>query len=428
MFDGLLVLWIALIGADRIDFLAGSGGFVLTPFLVLTPLVLASELVRFVVHRGVFRASIEAVRYLLCISLLLSVVVTSVLLSGDMEMAVKRSGLLLFQVLTTFAVAVVLGGRETAGAILRRGAYLGLLIALVFNAGQLVLWFAGATDLGFTGLVVNPFPHSYAGVLPRLSGQVYDQNRGGLLVLTYLFLLWRFAPPSRWRVAFLALGLFFMAATLSRSVMLAAGGAGAVILLQTRSIAVARTAALGASLAGAVVVAALLVSTSGQEALVEMLEPLSERWSIDEGSASAHLELLAHGAEVATSSIRNLLFGIGFGNAYLAVQEFFPGSKYGNFHSLYVTFLAESGIFALALCLVLFAVPMVRGSRFLPLVLGLAAFNLFYQSHTEPAFWLVLALAWIDPGASGLRSPDAGRQGASSQSMPTSAPLAPVPT
>ena len=35
----LLPLWFALLAADRVDLLAGRGPFVLTPFLVLTPVV-----------------------------------------------------------------------------------------------------------------------------------------------------------------------------------------------------------------------------------------------------------------------------------------------------------------------------------------------------------------------------------------------------
>jgi hypothetical protein len=35
----LLPLWFALLAADRVDLLAGRGPFVLTPFLVLTPVI-----------------------------------------------------------------------------------------------------------------------------------------------------------------------------------------------------------------------------------------------------------------------------------------------------------------------------------------------------------------------------------------------------
>jgi hypothetical protein len=46
MSNVLLALWIALIGADRIDLAGGHGPFILTPFLALSPLVLVAEAAR----------------------------------------------------------------------------------------------------------------------------------------------------------------------------------------------------------------------------------------------------------------------------------------------------------------------------------------------------------------------------------------------
>ena len=96
--------------------------------------------------------------------------------------------------------------------------------------------------------------------------------------------------------------------------------------------------------------------------------------------------------------------GLGYGNAYLELQDMFPGSKYGNYHSLYVTMFAEAGVFALLLMLALLAGPLLRGSFWRPLVAGAVAFNLFYQTTTEPSFWFVLALAWIGLTGSSVRA------------------------
>ncbi|HET6763716.1 MAG TPA: hypothetical protein VFH27_08585, partial [Longimicrobiaceae bacterium] len=74
-----------------------------------------------------------------------------------------------------------------------------------------------------------------------------------------------------------------------------------------------------------------------------------------------------------------------------------------NFHSIYVTLLAESGVFALVLGMVLFFWPMGRSRRYLPLLAAFAAFNVFYQLLTEPIFWFGLAAAW-----SGLCVPEQG--------------------
>ena len=73
----------------------------------------------------------------------------------------------------------------------------------------------------------------------------------------------------------------------------------------------------------------------------------------------------------------------------------FPGNKYGNFHSLYVTVMVESGIFALMSSLVLLGVPLIRGAQLRPMIAGLSVFNVFYQTLSEPLFWFVLALAWL---------------------------------
>ena len=40
----LVALWCMLLAADRVDVFAGAGPFVLTPFLLLTPLVVLSAL------------------------------------------------------------------------------------------------------------------------------------------------------------------------------------------------------------------------------------------------------------------------------------------------------------------------------------------------------------------------------------------------
>jgi O-antigen ligase len=77
------------------------------------------------------------------------------------------------------------------------------------------------------------------------------------------------------------------------------------------------------------------------------------------------------------------------------LQDIYPGHRYSNFHSLYVTFFAESGLVALLCILLLFAVPLVRGGRYRALVAGAAVFNVFYQAHAEPQFWVILALAWL---------------------------------
>ena len=122
--------------------------------------------------------------------------------------------------------------------------------------------------------------------------------------------------------------------------------------------------------------------------------------------------LIARGIGEATSSVPRLAIGLGYGSAYTVLQDVFPGNRYASFHSLYVTIFAESGIIALLSILLMFGVPLVRGGPYRALVAGAAVFNLFYQSHTDPAFWAILTLAWLSlPPPSTARSDAAAAMG-----------------
>jgi O-antigen ligase len=107
---------------------------------------------------------------------------------------------------------------------------------------------------------------------------------------------------------------------------------------------------------------------------------------------------MARGWEVATYDLKHLLLGVGYGNGYTTLQDIFPGNRYGNFHSLFVTLLAESGIIAAVLCVILIAYPLAIGGIYRPIIAGLLIFNLFQQMQTEPILWLLLLFAWTGVG------------------------------
>ena len=131
------------------------------------------------------------------------------------------------------------------------------------------------------------------------------------------------------------------------------------------------------------------------------LEPLAQRLSPTEASTQEHFTLLGRGLEEGTESVKRATIGMGYGNSYMELQDVFPGNKYGNFHSLYVTMLAESGVFALILSLVLLGYPLGLPGNWRSLIAGFVAFNVFYQTLAEPLFWFALAMAWLTVQQSG---------------------------
>lgn len=394
--DLLFALWIALMSADRIDAAGARGAFLLTPFLVLTPFVVAVEATR-AARRGRLTLSPGGLAYAALAGALLCVVLVSSVLALDVAISAARAGLLMVQVAGTLTIAALCRDRAELASLLARGALLGLMLFALFNVGE-SLWWVGrgpeALRLGFLHVKFSGLQS--LGPLPRLAGPVGDGNRAGFVLLCYVvFLLQGQARPALRRSA-LGFAFVFLLATFSRSALLGLLAAGVVALLTNRLRVPGPRWVLGGALAVASCAAVLLVSPRSATALRSAVLPtVGERFDLSRGSAQSHLTLVERGLGEATASIPRALIGTGWGNSHLLLQDVFPGNKYGSFHSLYVTTFAEAGVFALLFTLLLLGVPLLAGNPWRPVVAGAVAFNLFYQTNTEPLFWFVLALAWL---------------------------------
>ena len=392
----LLVAWVALLGADRIDLLGGEADFVLTPFLALTPLYLALETVLMAVQRKRVAVPPAAAAYSLVLLLFVSVVLLSTLLGLDVLTSARRSILLLALSGGTLLVALFAIGRPTLGPALALGAELGLGLAVLFSVAQVIAFFSPEADVLRLGPVsIGLEPMAYAGIIPRLTGQVADANRAGLLFLFYLFALAQWGTPGARRRGWISVASVLILLTLSRSAIFAAMSVGLVAALSHGGGRISRGALVTTTCSVSVIAGLLLISPNLRTDVGRALAPLGTRFSLQEGSVREHARLFDRGVREATGSVRRAALGVGYGDSFLLLQDVFPGNKYGNFHSLYVTLMVESGIFALMLSLVLLGIPLISGGQLRPMMAGLLVFNLFYQVLSEPLFWFVLALAWL---------------------------------
>lgn len=403
----LFVLWVTFMGADRIDLAGGRAGFTLTPFLALTPIVVVSELIR----RHAWRRQIMVPRitlvFITLVLALLAIVVASVFVSLETATAASRVGL--FVVLIFGSLAVVLGAadREDILPILARGAAYGLLIFLAFDFMELAAWFSSASSdaLHLGPVNIRLETSAYAGIFPRLCGQVVDPNRAGFLVVFYAYVVGKGefrAARRRWLIG---LAIFLLVLALSRSAVIASITAVMIAMLERGQLRAHPVTWIVGSLALAALCVFLLLAPAVAERIGTTLVPFTQRLSTAEGSAQSHVELLSRGIHEATESIPRALLGLGFGSSYTVLQDVFPGNRYGNFHSLYISMFAESGVFALVLTLALLIVPMVRGGPYRALIAAAIVFNIFYQATAEPAFWVSLTFAWLP-----LRAPSGAQQ------------------
>lgn len=391
----LLTLWIALIGADRIDLAGGAAPFLLTPFLALTPFVAFSELMRRHLRGHAVTVPKPGVAYLMVVITLLVIVLTSVFAAQDLPTSASRAFLLVGQVAGTFTVALLAGDRDDLARVLARGALLSLAVFVVFNAMEALWWIDRFSEtLRFGPVLISLGNFQSLGEIPRLPGPVADANRAGLVLLVNGALI--VAGEKRSWVRRLAISLItlLLLATISRSALLGAAALITLSILQRRSIPAVPVVAV---LVGIAALMAYLLTHPRvlDKATAIAQSPLGQHLSGGRGSASGHVELIERGFVEATSTVPRSLIGLGFGNSYLVLQDVFPGNRYGNFHSLYVTMFAESGVFALLLTLTLLLTPMIAGGPWRPVVAATILFNIFYQTTSEPVFWYVLAVAWM---------------------------------
>jgi hypothetical protein len=399
----LLVLWVALLDADRINLLGDLTSFVTTPFLVLTPLVVAVEIVR---HTRAGLPSVmprATIGYAALCAALVGLTTASVIASTETGTSAARVALLVAQITGTLAVAVLIIERPDMRVILARGAALGLALFVLFDVLDAASLLGSFPDTANVGPIAISFKtYTYTGFIPRLAGPVTEPNRAGLVLVTFAFFILRGEPRRTWRRLLIATAVPLLLITLSRSAILAALITTALTVLAPgrRRIPPSVLATGAATLA--LVAIFFAFSPGPMERAVERIAPLTRRLSLAEGSSRDHLSLLTRGFAEGTASAPRLAVGMGYGNAYTVLQDFFPGNRYGSFHSLYVSMFAESGLIAFLVTCVLLLVPSIIPNPYRALIAGAAAYNVFQNAGTDPPFWLALALAWLT-GAWGVR-------------------------
>lgn len=392
----LIVGWVAVLGSDRIDLLGGAASFKLVPLYVLTALVVLSEWTRRVSARNLPRPTREQWGFVALVLLLLTLVAGSVMRSVEIGISTNRA-LLLASI--TVGISLAIWGasdRPDLSALLARGARAGLVLASLFNVAQLLQFFSVLPRWVRVGPVLITLESQTYGIFPRLSGASPEMNGAAAVFLVFLVLIAVGTPAIRFRRGWLLLGAATLLATLSRSGILATVIS---LALLPRLSSFSRTARAGAALAlGALALgAALLLNDGARDTTARALAPLAGRFDPTEGSAQSHAMLMQRGLTEATRGVPRTLLGIGYGSSYRALADVFPGNKYGNFHTAYFQLWVEVGIFALVLFLLLLALSVLRGGVLTGVVVGFAAYNVFFEGFSHPALWLVLAVIWFAP-------------------------------
>lgn len=393
----LVVLFMATIGLDRVDLLAGSGSFTLTPAVLLSPALVAAAssltLSGRAVALGQTRASTVGLTILLI--LLLGLLLSAPTSSSDRT--IPRLAQLATITMGAWATISIVRRLALFRAV-EVGALLGLGVYGALNLVQTAVYarygLVGPDFLNILNVSINPYGPDFI----RLSGGSLDPNRAAYTIATYAYLL--LGDPLarrrtlRWSVTILVICTALTVATLSRSGMVAfAITVGAICYGVWRKLSTAQRTVGLASIAGALGIAVSLLG----EHLWAALAPALDRFDrLEDGSSTAHFRLIEQGLDdFASGSFFSTIFGRGYGSSYLYLQGFFPDNPYGNYHSVWITMLVEGGLIGLTTIALLLFVPLAGPRRWL--ALAAIWFGVFYQSQTDPTFWTQVAVLWALP-------------------------------
>ena len=233
--------------------------------------------------------------------------------------------------------------------------------------------------------------------MPRLGGYSSDVNRGTVVLLFFTYTLYQFLNKNNFLKYIIFLNICFILLSFSRTVY-------TMLLIMylwkfynsDNKNKLRLTKYVLVSISSLIIILSYLQFKD----MINFVLLINERLNLFDfsrfTSTGIHFKLIFEGIETAFNDLKILLFGSGIGTSFYLIEGYYwSGSKYGNYHSMYITSLVECGIFnSLTLLIYSFFLPLYYGykNHYLDFIIGLLFFNLFYQLNVEPLFWFVLLL------------------------------------
>ena len=394
----LFILTVSFVGADRINLLSSSFEFFnFTPFILFSLMFVLSVLV-LKIHSLNFSWLYYDKASLVFLNIFLICTLVSILFSQDYLYSTKRI-LLLILILLTFILSISHFSSDKLNKILVNASVLGSLIFFIFNLSMVYLWI---NFLEYENLFIDLIPNKIAYFIPRLGGYSLDVNRGGVVLMFYTFCL-LFNNKTRLIKFVLFINIITLLFTFSRTVYLLIFFTLLYCLLYELNRKTVYK--LFKYFFFAIIIAISFLLYLDNIKFIELEYLLEERLNIDwelsrHTSSGIHLRLIVEGIQTAFNNLKILILGNGFGSSFLLIEGYYwSGTKYANYHSMYITLLVECGIFAfLAAVFYTFIIPLFNKTKnlYMPIIFGLFFYNIFYQLILEPVYWFIVLLYYYE--------------------------------
>lgn len=413
--DKLVILYLTSLSIFRIDFFSQKASFYFTPTLLLSilmilalPLLFMSGNVRVSKNLGYFGFVI--------LSFLGWCLLTIFPIHDSLQL--KRYVLFAIIILSTCSFLIILSRKNNVSLLFEKFVHLFLVVYLFYCVVDILTYIFPT----FEAYLINNFPFfithlSHIGYhLIRLKGGFFDSNISGYFLI-FLFLILKYLDTGKSKRKLITVLIF---CTFSRSsiavyilirfvlwikkVLVKKQAFNIPTAIKSKKVQITAASILLVS----IVFYFLFTNTSFG---TRLSDALATRLSSKEESASIHLALLNQGVDFILSYPYYLFKGYGFGSSFLLTQNFFPGDKYANFHSEYITLLIETGLPGFILYLSIFILPVIvflnskNLNKDFYLLIAMLAFcleNILYQQYLFHYYWVFLGLIWILPQQKGI--------------------------
>lgn len=382
----LVILYLMFGGADRINLgINLIDSFLLTPHIIISFFFIVFQLL---IRNNSIQINwlIEQKYFFVTILLFFITLIISSFLSIDIFFSFKRIVLLFSILITVIFILSSLTKKELDNCVYF-GSILGSLLFYFFNILLFLKWM---NYFDFTNNFINYRLDTINLFYPRFSGQSMDANRGCFLLIFYTYFLIINKKENLFKDLILFFNIFFIFVSFSRTgIMLLVVSILLYVLFYST-----RKNRLKIYIISVIVSLSIFSITNyfSNLDMIDLDSAISERLTIDGGhdtSGGIHIKLIKDGLNIVKNDLKIFLIGCGYGTSWKIIKGYFmSGKKRANFHSQYVSFLVESGMISLILCLLLTIIfPLCNQNHVFPFLFGLFFFNLFYQLHHDPIYW-----------------------------------------
>ena len=387
------ILILGFIGSDRINLLSENFEyFIFTPYILFSIIFILFVLFFYIDQLRFSWLLANPIAFNFLLFYFISIII-SILFSMDIYISLKRFVLLLLIILTIILLFSCFD-KKSINNILYKGSIIGSLLFYIFNILLTINWF---TSYELTSVFVNLVPDQIAHFVPRLGGYSLDVNRGTVVLLFFTYTLYQFLNNNKFLKYIIFLNICFILLSFSRTVYTML-----FIMYLWKFYNSDNKNKLRLTKYVLVSISSLIIILSYLQFkdMINFELLINERLNLFDfsrfTSTGIHFKLIFEGIKTAFNDLKILLFGSGIGTSFYLIEGYYwSGSKYGNYHSMYITSLVECGIFnSLTLLIYSFILPLYYGYKnyYLDFIIGLLFFNIFYQLNVEPLFWFALFL------------------------------------